>query len=101
MPRQFYTYIMASRLGGTLYVGVTNDLIRRAWEHRTGAVPGFTKRHNVKSLVYFEVHENIEAAILREKRIKNWRRAWRVELIEKTNPYWHDLYDEIAQNGPG
>lgn len=97
MARQFYVYILASKLGGTLYTGVTNDLIRRVWEHRTGAVPGFTKRYNVKLLVYFEIHDGIDTALTREKQIKEWRRAWRIELIEKTNPYWHDLYDEIAQ----
>jgi len=71
--------------------------VARVHQHRTGAIPGFTKRHNVKLLVYFEVHASAEAAITREKQIKEWPRAWRVELIEKSNPYWHDLYDEITQ----
>ena len=82
----YFVYIMASAPQGTLYVGVTNDLMRRAAEHRTGAVPGFTKEHGVRRLVYFESHDSIDAAILREKAIKRWRRDWKRGLIERENP---------------
>ena len=88
-------YILASRRNGTLYVGVTSDLNRRAWEHKTGIVEGFTKRYGVQLLVYAEFHATMEEAILREKRIKTWRRAWKIALIERTNPAWRDLYDKI------
>ena len=88
-------YILASRRNGTLYVGVTSDLSRRAWEHKTGIVEGFTKRYGVQLLVYAEFHATMEEAILREKRIKTWRRAWKIALIERTNPAWRDLYDKI------
>ncbi|MFZ2007184.1 MAG: GIY-YIG nuclease family protein [Stellaceae bacterium] len=87
---------MASRRNGTLYVGVTSDLARRVWEHRSGAVPGFTRDHSVYLLVFFEVHPTMESAILREKRIKKWRRIWKLELIERENSEWRDLYDELA-----
>jgi putative endonuclease len=89
-------YILANKRKGTLYVGVTSDLNRRVWEHKTGAVEGFTKRYNAHLLVYVEFHATMEAAILREKRIKTWRRAWKMMLIEKTNPTWRDLYNEIG-----
>jgi putative endonuclease len=92
----FFVYIMASRRNGTLYVGVTNDLVRRAAEHRNGAVPGFTKRYAVHRLVYFEAHDAIESAIIREKRLKRWRREWKRGLIEQRNPGWRDPFDEIA-----
>jgi putative endonuclease len=75
---------------------VTNDLLRRVVEHREGMVPGFTKEHSIKMLVYFEQHQEIEAAIQREKRIKRWARAWKIELIRSTNPEWRDLFDDIA-----
>ncbi|MGQ0681904.1 GIY-YIG nuclease family protein [Bradyrhizobium sp.] len=97
--RQYYVYILASRIGGTLYIGVTNDLIRRVSEHRPKIAESFTKRHDVTRLVYFEVFEEIEQAIHREKRLKKWPRAWKISLIEKDNPNWIDLYPEIA--GPG
>jgi putative endonuclease len=97
--RQYYVYILASRIGGTLYIGVTNDLIRRIAEHRLKIAESFTKRHDVTRLVYFEVFEAIEQAIHREKRLKKWTRAWKIALIEKDNPNWIDLYPEIA--GPG
>src|SRR6185437_5909532 len=90
-------YILASRRKGTLYVGVTSDLARRVWEHRSGAVSGFTRDYEVYTLVFAEVHETMESAILREKRIKKWRRAWKLELIERDNPQWRDLYEELAQ----
>lgn len=92
----YYVYIMASERNGTLYVGMTNDLIRRVWEHRTGAVPGFTKTHEIRSLAYFEPFDNPETAIAREKTLKRWRHAWKLALIERENPNWRDLYDEIA-----
>ncbi len=91
-----YVYIMASRRNGTLYIGVTNDLLRRDYEHREALFEGFTKRHAVKSLVYYEIHDCVEAAIRREKSLKRWRRAWKVSLIEQDNPQWEDLYDGLA-----
>ena len=95
--RQAWLYIMANRLNGTIYVGVTNDRARRAWEHRTGAVPGFTKRYGLKRLVYAEPHETMPSAILREKNVKSWPRAWRIRLITSANPNWDDLYETILQ----
>ena len=92
----YWVYILASDRNGTLYVGVTNDLYARVMEHREGLVPGFTKRYGVKRLVYFEEHSDIEAAIAREKSIKRWRRAWKLQLIEQTNPQWRDLWLEIG-----
>jgi putative endonuclease len=89
-------YILASKRNGTLYVGVTSDLNRRIWEHKTGVVEGFTKRYGVHLLVYAEFHSTMVEAILREKRIKAWRRAWKLILIEETNPTWRDLYNEIG-----
>jgi putative endonuclease len=93
----YWVYILASKPRGTLYVGVTNDLVRRVAEHREGAVPGFTKDYGVKMLVHFEEHADIEAAIGREKRVKRWARAWKIELIRSKNPDWLDLFDEIVQ----
>lgn len=92
----YFTYILASRTGGTLYVGVTNDLIRRVGEHRDGVASAFTRRHGVHRLVYFEPHQDVTRAILREKQIKRWNRAWKIELIEKQNPDWRDLYEGLA-----
>jgi len=92
----YYTYILASRRNGTLYVGVTNDLVRRVYEHRSGAVEGFTKRYAVKMLVYFEVLEMAAAAVQREKNIKKWPRQWKLDLLENSNPTWRNLYDEIC-----
>ena len=92
----YYVYILANRQRGTLYVGVTNDLVRRAYEHREGLVDGFTKTRGVKMLVFFEPHDDIEHAIAHEKRLKRWRRAWKVQLIELTNPDWRDLYDDLS-----
>ena len=94
--RSFYVYILANRIGGTLYIGVTNDLVRRVAEHRLKAAESFTKRHDVNRLVYFECFEDIEQAIRREKRLKKWTRAWKISLIEKDNPNWIDLYPQIA-----
>lgn len=90
-------YILASKPRGTLYVGVTSDLARRAWEHREAAVPGFTARYGVYRLVHAEFHATMEDAILREKRLEKWRRAWKIALIEAANPEWRDLYDELVR----
>lgn len=94
-PHDYYTYLLASRPNGTLYVGVTNNLVRRVAEHRSGFADGFTRRYRVHRLVWFEHHTSIEHAILREKRIKTWRRAWKIELIEDGNPEWRDLYPTL------
>ena len=92
----YFVYMLASRRHGTLYIGVTNDLVRRVHEHRSHAVPGFTRRYRVERLVWFEAHDEIKAAIRREKTLKRWLRAWKVALIEQANPTWRDLYGEIA-----
>jgi putative endonuclease len=92
----YYVYIMASAPRGTLYIGVTNDLVRRAYEHRQGAVPGFTRRYGVKRLVHFEALDDANAAISREKLMKRWNRDWKIALIEEANPHWDDLFDSIA-----
>ena len=89
-------YILASKRNGTLYVGVTSDIARRAWQHRSNAVGGFVRDYGVHRLVFVEFHETMADAILREKRIKKWRRAWKLELIERHNPQWRDLYHELA-----
>ena len=94
--RSFYVYIRASRIGGTLYIGVTNDLVRRVAQHKLKIAESFTKRHDVIRLVYFECFDQIDQAIHREKRLKKWPRAWKISLIEKDNPNWIDLYPEIA-----
>ncbi len=96
MAGDCYVYILASRIGGTLYVGSTNDLVRRVFEHRAKAAPGFTKKYGVTRLVYFEPYDDLEQAILRERQIKKWNRAWKVRLIEEKNPNWDDLYPMIA-----
>ncbi|MEH6952108.1 GIY-YIG nuclease family protein [Nitrobacter sp. NHB1] len=95
-PRCFYVYILASRIGGTLYVGVTNDLLRRLAEHKSKIAESFTKTYGVDRLVYFECFDDIEQAIHREKRLKKWERLWKVQLIEKDNPNWDDLYPGVA-----
>jgi putative endonuclease len=88
-------YILASRRNGTLYIGVTADLVKRVYEHKNNLVDGFTKKYNVHLLVYYQQYEDIEAAILEEKRLKKWNRKWKLELIEKDNPGWRDLYEDI------
>ena len=93
----FWVYILASGRGGTLYVDVTNNLIRRIFEHREGLVPGFTKRYGVKMLIYYERHDTAAAAIQREKNIKHWPREWKIDLILSINPDWNDLYEEITR----
>jgi putative endonuclease len=95
MAKQFYVYILASKRNGTLYVGVSSDLIKRVWEHKNKFVEGFTKKYGVDKLVYYEVHNDAEKAILREKQIKKWNRAWKLWLIEEKNPEWKDLFGEI------
>jgi putative endonuclease len=93
----YYIYILASNRNGTLYIGVTNDLIRRIYEHRNDLVDGFTKEHNIHQLVWFEQTSDVESAIAREKQIKKWNRDWKKRLIQETNPYWHDLYEELTK----
>jgi putative endonuclease len=92
LVRTYYVYIIASRKNGTLYIGVTGDIARRAFEHREELLPGFTKRYGVKLLVHIEPFGDIRVAIQREKNLKKWPRAWKIALIEETNPDWHDLY---------
>ena len=89
-------YMLASKRNGTLYVGVTSDLVQRVWQHRSALAEGFTKRYGVHRLVWYEVHETMESAILRETALKKWNRAWKIRLIEETNPAWRDLYEEIT-----
>ena len=91
----YYVYILTNKRNGTLYVGVTNDIARRTWEHREGLNDSFTKRYGTKKLVYVEPHDDIKQAIAREKNLKKWRRAWKLDLIEKENPDWRDLYDDL------
>jgi len=99
--RAFWVYILASRVGGTLYIGVTNDLVRRVYEHRSKFVPGFTRKYGIQRLVYFEQYSTVEAAIGREKKLKKWHRQWKVRLIEESNPDWADLYNGIAAGNIG
>jgi len=96
MDKQPAVYILANKRNGTLYVGVTSDLLKRIWEHKNNIVEGFAKHYNVHQLVWFELYENMESAINREKRLKNWKRGWKLELIESKNPDWLDLYDTIV-----
>ncbi len=88
-------YMLAARRHGTLYVGVTSNIIKRVWEHKQDLVPGFTRKYGVHTLVWYELHETMGAAIAREKAIKEWKRRWKVELIEKENPEWRDLYEGL------
>ena len=92
----FYVYFLASRPHGTLYVGSTSDLIRRVWEHKVKAAPGFTAKYDVGRLVRFEQYDTLESAMLRERRIKGWKRAWKIQLIEQDNPYWADLFPSLS-----
>lgn len=96
MDRQPAVYMPASKRNGTLYIGVTSDLVKRIWEHRNSMVDGFSKRYGVHTLVWYEVHGSMESAIEREKRLKDWKRAWKLELIEKSNPEWQDLYSTMT-----
>ncbi len=96
MPKQPCVYILASKRNGTLYTGVTSDLVKRVWEHQQNLVEGFTRRYGVHALVYFERHNDMEEAIRREKQLKKWNRAWKLALIERQNPEWADLWPTIA-----
>lgn len=93
----YYTYIMADKFYGTLYIGVTSNLVKRVFEHKNGFVDGFTKKYSIKCLVYFESFEDVRAAIHREKRLKTWLRKWKIDLINSVNPEWQDLYEEIIK----
>ncbi|MBR7746302.1 GIY-YIG nuclease family protein [Undibacterium baiyunense] len=90
-----YTYILSDKPRGTLYIGVTSDLIKRIWQHKESFVDGFSAKYGLKKLVWFEVHEDISEAIKREKQLKKWNRVWKIELVEKTNSEWRDLYPEL------
>ena len=96
MNKQPAVYILASKRNGTLYIGATSDVVKRIWEHKNNLVKGFTARYSVHQLVWYEIHESMESAIQREKRLKEWKRDWKMELIEKTNPDWQDLYYTIV-----
>ena len=97
--KTYYVYILANQKNGTLYVGMTNNLVRRVHQHRNGLVDGFTKKHRIHQLVYFESHSDVHQAIAREKRLKRWRRQWKIKLIEKQNPGWKDLYESLMGEG--
>lgn len=100
MTRGGWVYILASQRNGTLYIGVTNDLARRIYEHREGLIPGFTKKYGVRILIWYQRFDNIRAAISEEKRLKAWKRKWKLALIEQGNPQWRDLYDEVVGFAP-
>ena len=93
--KSYFIYILASKKNGTLYIGVTNNLIRRVFEHKQNLAEGFTKKYSVHTLVYYEHAENIDSALEREKQLKKWRRQWKINLIEKENPNWNDLYETL------
>ena len=95
MAKSPCVYILASQPYGTLYIGVTSNLIKRVWEHKNDLAEGFTSKYRVHKLVWYELHDSMESAILREKRLKNWKRDWKIRLIEQENPHWIDLYDDI------
>ena len=92
----FFVYIVASKRNGTLYIGMTDDLLKRVWQHKEGVIPGFTRDYRVKHLVWYEAHETRASAILRERRMKKWNRAWKIQLIEKDNPDWRDLSEGLT-----
>jgi putative endonuclease len=96
LSKQYYVYIITNKPYGTLYIGVTNDLVRRVHEHREGFVAGFSKEYGLRELVWFEVTEDIQAAIQREKQLKEWRRDWKINLIQESNPEWRDLYSDLT-----
>jgi putative endonuclease len=96
MSKQFCVYILASQRNGTLYIGMTSNLVQRIWQHKQGFVDGFTKKYGINNLVHFELHDTVESAITREKQIKKWERAWKLRLIEENNPEWKDLYGLIS-----
>jgi len=93
--KNYYVYILANKRNGTLYIGMTNDLVRRVSEHKNNLVEGFTKKYQIHSLVYYELTTDVTTAIEREKQLKKWKRTWKLELIEKKNPYWNDLYQDL------
>ena len=95
MNKQPAVYILASKKNGTLYIGVTSNLVKRIWEHKNNIVEGFTDRYGIHQLVWYELHETMESAIVREKRLKDWKRTWKLKLIEDKNPEWQDLYGTI------
>ena len=99
--KSYYVYILGSRRNGTLYIGVTNNLLRRVGDHKAGEVEGFTKKYSVKNLLYFEETTDIYSAISREKQLKNWHRKWKLELIESMNPKWNDFYVKFLDSGSG
>ncbi len=94
--KQYFVYILASKRNGTLYLGITNNLLKRVHEHKNNLIEGFTKKYNVHTLVYYEIYNDIYDAIAREKRVKKWKRRWKIELIEKFNPEWEDLYYRLS-----
>ena len=94
--KSFYVYIMAKARNSTFYVGITSDLAKRVWEHKNKVTDGFTQKYDIKNLVYYETHNNAEAAIHREKRLKKWNRTWKMRIIEEMNPEWEDLYESIC-----
>ena len=96
MEKTYCVYILASNRYGTLYTGITSDLVKRVWQHREKLVDGFTKEYDVKKLVWYEIHEDVLSAITREKQIKKWNRAWKIRLIQELNPRWEDLYDSVV-----
>lgn len=93
--KEFYTYILASKKNGTLYIGVTSDLVKRIWEHKNNVTESFTQKYSVHTLVYYEIHSDFDTAVTREKKLKNWRREWKIKLIEENNPDWKDLYEGL------
>ena len=95
--KQYYVYILASKKNGTLYLGVTNNLLKRAYEHKNNLVDGFTKKYHIHRFVYYEETGDVKSAIAREKQLKKWKREWKIELIEKFNPDWKDLYDDLIK----
>ena len=95
IKNQYYIYILANKRNGTLYIGVTSNLVKRAYEHKNNIIDGFTKKYNIHKLVYYEISDDIESAIRREKQLKKWNRKWKMNLIEKNNPEWKDLYFEL------
>jgi len=95
MDKKFYVYILATGKHGTLYIGLTSNLLKRIWEHKYKVFEGFTEKHDVSELVYFEIYDTFDEAVKREKNMKAWQRAWKIHLIEESNPHWRDIYDEI------
>jgi putative endonuclease len=94
--KNYYVYILSSKRNGTLYTGITSEIVKRVYEHKNGLVEGFTKKYSIHNLVWYEMHEFVESAIAREKQIKKWKRAWKLKLIEKENPEWIDLYESLS-----